>query len=96
MPIIIELIVGELELVEGHDLFHPGGAFRRRIRMDVYSRRRIRVRLARHHPAARVEGVAVPLVVHRDKVHDQHVVLHGVQAEQADLVGGKHPSARLR
>ncbi len=96
MTIIVQLVVGELELVKGHDLFHPGGAFRRRIRMYVYSRRRIRVRFARHHPAARVEGVAVPLVVHRDKVHDKHVVLHGVQAVQADLIGGEHPSARLR
>ena len=30
MSIIVQLVVGELELVKGHDLLHPGGAFRRR------------------------------------------------------------------
>lgn len=42
-----------------------------------------------------MEGVAIPLVVHRHKVH--HADVGGVWVEASDphLEGGEHPAARL-
>lgn len=60
MPILIQLIVGQLQLVEGHNLLHPIGARRWRIRMHMYPRWRYRVRLARHHPARAAEETETP------------------------------------
>ena len=37
----------------------------------------------------------VSLVVHWDEVHDEHVVLHRVQAEQPHLEGGEHSATGL-
>lgn len=51
MAILVELIVGQLQLVEGHYLLHPVGAGGRRIGMHMNTWRRYGVRLARHHPA---------------------------------------------
>lgn len=55
MPILIQLIVGQLQLVEGHNLLHPIGAGRRRIGMDMYSRRRYGICFASDHPAGAAE-----------------------------------------
>ena len=95
MAILIQLIVGELQLVKGDDLLHPLSTLGRGVRVDMDPWRTVGVCLARHHPAARVEGVPVALVIHGHKVHDQHVVLHGVQAKESHLEGGEHPPARL-
>ena len=57
MAVLIQLIVGELELVEGDDLLHPLGALGGGVRVDVDAGRGVGVSLARHHPAARVECV---------------------------------------
>ena len=57
MAVLIQLIVGELELVEGDDLLHPLGALGGGVWVDVDAGRGVGVSLARHHPAARVECV---------------------------------------
>ena len=93
MSVIVQLVIGELELVEGHNLLHPLSSFSRRVWMNMYPGRRIRIRFPRHHPARGVEGVSVPFIVTRDKVHDEHVVLHGVEAEQPHLIGREHSAA---
>ena len=54
-------------------------------------RRRIGIRLPRHDPLRVVEGVSVSLVIVRDEVHEQHVLLQRVHAEQPDLKGREHP-----
>ena len=46
-----------------------------------------------HYPAAGVEGVSVALIIDWDKVHDKHVVLHGVEPAQPHLVRRKHSPA---
>lgn len=51
MAIVIQLVVGELQLVEGNQLTHPVGARRRGIRVHVDARWRHWVCLACHHPA---------------------------------------------
>lgn len=39
----------------------------------------------------------VSLVIHRDKIHEEHVVSHGVHAEYLHLEGGEHaPAAEQR
>ena len=57
MAVFIQLIVGELELVEGDDLFHPLSALGGGVWVDVDPGRGVGVGLARHHPAARVECI---------------------------------------
>ena len=93
MSVVVQEVVGELELVEADDLLHPLSAFSWGIRVDVDPTRHVGVRLARHHPGGRVEGVAVALVVHRHEVHHDHVVRQGVQPEQAYLERGEHATA---
>lgn len=57
MAVFIQLIVGELELVEGDDLFHPLSALGGGVWVHVDPGRGVWVRFARHHPAAGVECV---------------------------------------
>ena len=95
MTVVVQLVIGQLELVKRDRLLHPlrpgGGA----VRVHVYPWRRHGVGLARHHPARAVEGVPVALVVDRDEVHHQHVLRVQVQAAQLHLEGGEHAAARL-
>lgn len=51
MPILIHLIVGELQLVEGHYLLHPVGADGRGVGMHMDSGRGDGIRFPGHHPA---------------------------------------------
>lgn len=85
MSIVVQLIIGELELVEGDRLFHPvrsaGGA----IGVHVYPWRRDRVGSACHNPGAAVESVPVPFVIAGYKVHHQEVLCVWLQTEQATL-----------
>lgn len=50
MSVVIQLVVGELELVEGEHLLHPLSAFRRGVGVDVDAWGRVGVRLPRHNP----------------------------------------------
>ena len=50
MSVLIQLIVGEFELVEGDNLFHPLGPLGRGVRMDVDPRGGVGVGLTGHHP----------------------------------------------
>ena len=49
---LVRYVVGELELVEGDDLLHPGLPGSRRIRVDVHPLWHFRIGLASHHPTA--------------------------------------------
>ena len=59
MAVLIQLIVGELELVEGDHLLHPLGPLGRGVWVDVDPRGRVGVSLACHHPAGGVECISV-------------------------------------
>lgn len=50
-----------------------------------------RVGLAGHQPGGAVVGVPVPLVVHRDDVHQHNVLGVLVHSGERDPDGGKHP-----
>lgn len=54
MSLVVELVVGEFELVEAHHLTHPRLSRGRRVRVDVDSGRHGRVRVTRHHPLGAV------------------------------------------
>ena len=58
MAVVVELIVGELELVEGDHLLHPLGALGGTVGMDVDPRGGVWVRLAGHHPVGGVECIS--------------------------------------
>lgn len=51
MAVVVHLVVGELELVEGDDLLHPLGPGGRAVGMDVYPRWGHWIGFARDHPA---------------------------------------------
>lgn len=57
VAVFIQQVVGQLELVEGHDLTHPLRALGWRVGVEVHTARRGRVRLACHQPGRTVEGV---------------------------------------
>lgn len=50
-----------------------------------------RVGLAGHQPGGAVVGVPVPLVVHRDDVHQHDVLGVLIHPGERDPDGGKHP-----
>ena len=58
MSVLIQLIVGEFELIEGDNLFHPLGSFGRGVGMDVDPRGGVGVGLAGHHPTRSVECIS--------------------------------------
>ena len=57
VPVLVQLVVGQLELVEGDHLLHPLRPLGGRVWVHVDPGRRVGVGLARHHPAARVECI---------------------------------------
>lgn len=50
MSVLVQLIVGQLQLVEGDHLLHPASSRRRRVWVDVNARRRYGIGLPRDHP----------------------------------------------
>lgn len=57
MAVVIQQVIGQLQLVERHDLLHPLGTLSRRIRVVVHSARCGRVGLASHQPGGAMEGI---------------------------------------
>lgn len=60
MSVLVQRVVGELELQEGDGLLHPVAAAGRRVGVDVGPAGRLRLRLPRHLPL-----LLVPLQVGR-------------------------------
>ena len=55
-----------------------------------------RVRFASHQPGGPVVGIAVPLVVHRDDVHQDYVLGLRIHAGKGHTDGRKHPPDTVR
>ncbi len=94
LSILVQLVVGQLDLLEGHDLLPqllPGVGT---VRMWIQPPRRGRVGLAGHQPRGAVVGVAVALVVAGNNV--QHDVVLAVRPEirEAASDSRKHPPAK--
>ena len=90
MSVLVQIVVGQFELVEGDHLFHPDGAGGRRVRVDVEPTGHVGLGLARHHPLRVV--VLVAGVVHGHDVHQQDVLGVLLQARDAAAERRKHPS----
>ena len=91
MSVLVQVVVGELQLVEGDRLLEPVGAGSRAVRVDVEAAGHVRLGLARHHPLGVV--VLVAAVIQRHDVHEQDVLGVRVQPLQAHLQGREHPPA---
>lgn len=85
VPIVVELIVGEFQLIEGDRLLHPVSSARGAVRVYVNPRGRNRIGSAGNHPSAAVESVSVPLVVAGYEIHDEEVIGGGIQSEESTL-----------
>lgn len=57
MAVVIQQVIGQLQLVERHNLLHPLCALSRRVRVVVHSARCGRVCLASHQPGGTMEGI---------------------------------------
>jgi hypothetical protein len=57
MAIVIQQVIGQFQLVERHNLFHPLCALSRRVRVVVYSARCSRICLAGHQPGGAMESI---------------------------------------
>lgn len=91
VSVFVHLVVGEFDLLEGHDLFAKLIAGERRVRVRVQPVRSGRVRLAGHQPRRTVVRVPVPLVVHRYDVHEHRIPLVGPQAGEWHSDRREHP-----
>lgn len=94
VSVVVELIVRQLELVEGDGLLHPVRPTRRTIRVHVDPGRRHGIGATRHDPGAAVKRVSIPLIVARDEVHHHQILRTGVQAEQPALSRNQTEGAR--
>lgn len=57
VAVVAQQVVGQHELVKGHNLAHALCALGRRVGVEVHAARRGRVRLARHQPGRAMEGI---------------------------------------
>ena len=91
LAVLVQLVVGQLDLLEGDDLLPQLFSCVWRVRVIVEPMGRGRVSLARHQPRGPVVGVAVPLVVAWHNVEEDPVLSVRPQVLKAASDSGKHP-----
>jgi len=91
---LVHLVIGELDLLEGHDLLAQLIARERRVGVRVQPVWGRRVSLTGHQPRRPVVRVTVPLVVHRYDVHEHRVPLVCPQPRERHPDGREHPPVR--
>ena len=89
----VRLVVGELDLLKGHDLFPQLFAGERRVGMGVEAVGRRGIGFAGDQPRRAVVSVAVAFVVARHDVQEDPVLLVGVQVVKAAPDCRKHTPA---
>ena len=93
----VQLIVGELDFLKGHNLpLRQLFPRERPVRVRVEPVGRWRICLAGHKPGRSVVGVTVALGITRDNVQDNSVVCVGMNAREAAPHCGEHPSENVR
>lgn len=92
VSVLVKVIIGQLELVEGHRLFEPVGTGSGAVRVDVEAAGHVRLGLSGDDPLGVV--VLVAAVVQWHDVHEQDVLGVRVQPFHAHLEGREHASAR--
>jgi len=91
VSILVEVVVGEFQFVEGQRLLHPVRSAGRRVRVNVESARHVRLGLAGRHPLRVV--VLVAAVVQRYDVHQQDVLGARIESFQRHFERRKHSPA---
>jgi len=92
MSVLVEGVVGELDLLEGDIMLHPLSSSRRRVRMDEQPRRHLRFSLSGHRPLLARE--LVPAVVGEDEVHQDEVLGLRIETGNGHFHRWKHPSGK--
>ena len=92
MSVLIEGVVGELDLLEGDVVFHPLGSSCWRVWMNEQPRRHLRFSLSGHRPLLARELVSA--VVGENEVHQDEVLGLRIEAGNGHLHRGKHSSAK--
>ena len=92
MSVLVEVVVGEFDLLEGDVVLHPLRARRRRVRVDEVAAGHLRLALPGHGPL--LAGVLVPAVVGQGEVEEDKVLLLRVQALHGRLERGEHAPAK--
>lgn len=59
MPLLIKLVIGQFDFIEGYYLSHPIFTKSGRIRVNVHAAWHWRVSISRHYPLRTVIGVSV-------------------------------------
>lgn len=94
MSILVQIVVGQFQLVEAHWLLHPVGAGGRGVGVDVEAPGHVWFRFSGDHPLWVV--VLVATVVHGHNVNQEDVLRVGVQALQIHFQGGKHSPRQIK
>ena len=94
LAVLVQLVVGQLDLLKGDDLLPQLLACVRRVRVVVEPVGRGWVGLARHQPRGPVVGIAVPLVVAGHNVEEDPVLSVRPQIGKAASDSGKHPPGK--
>lgn len=90
MSIFVQHIVGQLQFLEGHRLFLELLAGERWVGVHVKACGEGRVGFSRHQPGRAVVGVSVPLVVHGNYVHQDHVAPLRINSSERDTKRREH------
>ena len=89
MSVLVQVVVGQLELVEGDHLLHPDCPGGRRVGVDVEPAGHVGFCFTGHHPFRVV--VLVAGVVHGYNVHEENVLGILLQPRDAATKGREHP-----
>lgn len=92
MSVLIEGVVGQLDLLEGDVVLHPLGSGGRRVWMNEKSGRHLRFGLPGDRPLLSRE--LVPAVVSQDQVHQDEVLGLRIEPGNRHLHGGEHSSEK--
>ena len=96
LSVLIHLIVGELDFLEGDDLLAKLLSCVRSIRVRIEPVGWRRVSLSGNQPRGPMVGIAVPLVVAGHDVQEDPVLHVRPQVGEAASDGGKHSSEKMK
>jgi len=90
---LVQHVIGQLDLLKRHGLLGQLVGSERWVRMDVEACRQRRVGFAGNEPRRPVIGVAIPLVVDRNYIHEDRVTSVTLQTRETDAQRREHPPA---
>ena len=88
MTILVHIVIGQLDFMEGDIVFHPVTSGGWAVWMVIQSRSELGLRLAGHCPL--LARVLVSALLRQHDVQQHEVVLGGLQAGHGGPDGGEH------